>query len=281
VQLAVDIPNFGHWGDPRRVVELARNIEVAGWDGLSMWDHIYVFEGNVVADPWATLGAVAAATDHLTLMTMVTPLPRRRPWQVARQAVTIDHLSGGRLILGVGIGHPPGPELAVFGEETGTRRRAEMLDEGLEIISGLWSGEEFSYRGDHYRLQKVTFAPRPLQHPRIPIWVAATWPNRRPFRRAARWDGVAPLVEDDEIEGGYRPPHPDELEPILAYLAEHRTAAEPIGVTVATHLPPGQQGVERAAAYREAGVTWLRDLWGPWLDEPFEAWLDRVQHGTP
>ncbi len=277
MQLAIDIPNFGHWGDPRRVVELARDIEAAGWDGLSIWDHIYVYSGNVVADPWATLGAVAASTERLTLMTMVTPLPRRRPWQVARQAVTIDHLTGGRFVLGVGIGHPPGPELAVFGEETNARTRGAMLDEALDILTGLWSGEEFDYRGEHYRLKKVTFAPTPLQRPRIPIWVAATWPHRKPFRRAALWDGMAPLVVDPDVE--MRAPEPEELGPMLDYIGEHRTT--PIEVTVATHLPPGEEGIERMEAYRAAGVTWLRDLWGPWLDEPFEPWLDRVRQGTP
>ena len=279
MKLAIDIPNFGHWGDPRQVVALARNIEDAGWDGLSLWDHIYVFEGNVVADPWVTLGAVADATKRLTLMTMVTPLPRRRPWQVAREAVTLDQLSGGRFVLGVGIGHPPGPELATFGQETDPKRRAAMLDEGLDILAGLWSGERFSHDGDFYTIEPVTFAPTPVQQPRIPVWVAATWPNRRPFRRAARWDGVAPLVADPEAE--FRPPEPDELAPILRYVAEHRDTDAPFDVTVSAYLPPGGEGAERAAAYAEAGVTWLRDLWGPWRNEPFEAWLDRVQQGTP
>ncbi len=125
---------------------LAVDAEQAGWDGVFVWDHMVVWSGNLVGDPWILLAAAAAATERIALGPMVTPLPRRRPWKLAREAVTLDQLSGGRLILGVGIGFPPEPEFTAFGEPTEAKVRAEMLDEGLEIITGLWTGRPFGFR---------------------------------------------------------------------------------------------------------------------------------------
>ena len=192
----VDIPNFGPWSDPRHVADFASRIEAAGWDGLSVWDHMLIWSGNEVADPWILLAAAASATEEITLMNLVAPLPRRHPWKLAREAVSVDLLSGGRFVLGVGIGWPTDPEFTAFHQETDLKVRGDMLDEGLEIVAGLWSGKPFSFSGEHYTIDEVTFLPTPLQQPRIPIWVAGMWPNRRPFRRAARWDGVAPIGHD-------------------------------------------------------------------------------------
>ena len=153
MKYGIDIPNFGYWADPRHVAEFAREIEEAGWDGLSIWDHLLLWPGNVVGDPWIALAAAAATTDRISLMMMVTPLPRRRPWKVAREANSLDQLSSGRFILGVGIGYPPEEEFGAFGEPTDDRLRADMLDEGLDVITGLWGGEPFSYEGDHYQLK--------------------------------------------------------------------------------------------------------------------------------
>ena len=129
MKYGIDIPNFGYWADPRHVAEFAREIEDAGWDGLSIWDHLLLWHGNEVGDPWIALAAAAAATERISLMMMVTPLPRRRPWKVAREAVSLDQLSNGRFILGVGIGYPPDEEFGTFGEPTDDRLRADMLDE--------------------------------------------------------------------------------------------------------------------------------------------------------
>jgi alkanesulfonate monooxygenase SsuD/methylene tetrahydromethanopterin reductase-like flavin-dependent oxidoreductase (luciferase family) len=257
MRYAINVPNFGDTGDPAAFLRLAHEAETAGWDGLFVWDHILIGHGSglPISDPWALLSAAAAVTEHITLGPMVTPLPRRRPWVVARQAVTLDHLSGGRALLGVGLGHPPDAEFGAFGDETDARRRAEMLDEGLAILDGLWSGEPFAFTGDHYRLERMVFRPVAVQRPRIPIIVAGYWPNRAPFRRAARWDGVAPLPRDGK-EGV--PLTPSDLRAALAFVGEQR--ADPTGpfeVVVA-----GESPVDRAEArtlidsYADAGATW-------------------------
>ena len=194
MRYAISIPNFGEWADPRTLVGLARDAEASGWDGFFLWDHIRFSATPLpVQDPWVLLAAIATVTERMTIGPMVTPLPRRRPWIVARQAVSLDHLSGGRAMLGVGIGEPIDVELTAFGEEDDVKVRAAMLDEALTILDGLWSGEEFSFTGAHYQLAPMTFLPRPVQRPRIPIIVAGTWPNRGPIRRAVRWDGMHPM----------------------------------------------------------------------------------------
>ncbi|MGB5732309.1 MAG: LLM class flavin-dependent oxidoreductase, partial [Acidimicrobiia bacterium] len=197
MKYAFNIPNFGSYADAAAVADLAAVAEQSGWDGFVVWDHIVIADGMPVGDPWVILTAVAMKTERIMIGPMVTPLPRRRPWVVARQTVTLDHLSGGRLVLGVGIGVPPEEEFGTFGEPTSVRERAERLDEALDVITGMWSGEPFSYDGTHYQVKETTFMPRPLQQPRIPIWVAGTWPNKGPFRRAARFEGVYPLADDN------------------------------------------------------------------------------------
>lgn len=150
--------------DVRTIVDLGQEAEAAGWDGVFVWDGI---DHN---DPWITLAAIAARTERVRLGTMLTPLTRRRPWKVAQETATLDHLSNGRVVLPVGLGAPD-TGFAKYGEETDRKLRAQRLDEGLDILDGLWSGQPFSYHGEHYQLQDVTFAPTPMQSPRIPIWV--------------------------------------------------------------------------------------------------------------
>lgn len=194
-RFGLDFPPFGALADPRAQVEVAVAAEEGGWDGVFLWDHVmYRSPAVEAADPWVGLGAMAAATDRVALGPMVTPLARRRPQIVARQATAIDQLSGGRFVLGVGLGlDSSGRELSAFGEEGDDRARARMLDESMQIINGLWSGETVSHRSAHYTVDEVTFLPRPVQRPRPPIWVAGRWPYRRPLERAARWDGYFPI----------------------------------------------------------------------------------------
>lgn len=265
MRFALDLPNFGPYADPALVVDLAREAEQAGWDGFSLWDHILYFSGNSVADPWVLLTAVAMATERLQLQMMVTPLPRRRPWVVSRQAVTLDHLSGGRFVLGVGIGNPPGPEFAAFGEPADARTRAEMLDESLAILSGMWSGEPFGFTGDHYSIEENEFQPVPLQQPRIPIWIAGTWPNKGPMKRAARWDGCAPLAAED---GGTRFATPAEVVEIHEYLDALRPRPDHYDMAVGVASPDSpDELVELSGRYAAAGTTWLRVM-PPHDDEP-------------
>ena len=192
MKYALYLPNFGTSSDPQLVAELAHEAEQAGWDGFFLSDNILWTDphNQPVGDPWVMLAAIALATSRIRLGTMITPLPRRRPWTVARQATTIDHLSNGRLILGVGIGGDWHGDFSVFGEAADDKSHGELLDEALAIIAGLWSGEPFSFDGAHYQVQNVQFLPRPLQQARIPIWVGGVWPHKKPFRRAAGWDGM-------------------------------------------------------------------------------------------
>jgi alkanesulfonate monooxygenase SsuD/methylene tetrahydromethanopterin reductase-like flavin-dependent oxidoreductase (luciferase family) len=279
MKYAVDIPNFDYWADPRHVAEFARQIEDAGWEGLSIWDHLLVYEENWVGDPWIALAAAAAATERLMLMMMVTPLPRRRPWKVAREAVSLDQLSNGRFILGVGIGFPPQEEFGTFGEETDDRHRADLLDESLDIITGLWTGETFSYQGAHYQISPVAFQPTPEQRPAIPIWVAGMWPNKRPFRRAARFDGLAPIIYRD---GSLEAITGESLREMLHYVREHRTSDDPFDVTVHRPLPPDRgEWPDLLADLEEAGCTWFRDGWDWEGRVSWEDWRSRVLEGPP
>ena len=280
VKYCVDVPNFGMWADPRKFAEFAKQIEDAGWDGISVWDHILVWDGAEVADPWVLLAAAAMATERIRLMTMVTPIPRRHPWKLSRECVSLDLLSEGRLVLGVGIGWPTDPEFTRFNGETDLRTRADMLDEGLEILTGLWTGEPFGFQGEHYQLEESTFLPRPAQQPRIPIWVAAMWPQRRPVRRAARWDGIAPITFDMETNEFF-PPTLEVVGEIADYVAQHRTGDEPFDYAFAGVHRPGEDVRQWHADLADLGVTWWRDCWDPELGVEHEAWLADVRQGPP
>ncbi len=289
MRYAISLPNFVprvHVGevDLHRYVEWARMAETAGWDAFFVWDHLLFWKPDVlyVMDPWVLLAAIASATQRIRFGPMVTPLPRRRPWQVAREAVSLDHLSNGRLILGVGIGAPTESDFAPFGEPDDMRTLAHMLDEGLDVIDGLWSGEPFTFTGQHYQLDEVRFLPTPKQSPRIPIWVAAFWPRKAPLRRAARWDGVYPLklgAGPDEFAAMTT----EDVRDLLAYVREHRTVERPFDVVVAGwtgDLTP-RQAHEHCQPYADAGATWwIEGL--AWFGgvEPKDI-AERIQHGPP
>jgi alkanesulfonate monooxygenase SsuD/methylene tetrahydromethanopterin reductase-like flavin-dependent oxidoreductase (luciferase family) len=249
VHFGLSFPNFGAYAEPATMVELAVTAEDAGWDGFFVWDHIVVSDGMPVADPWVLLGAIGQATGSIRVGPMVAALPRHRPWVVARQAVTVDRLTGGRMTLGVGIGYPPDVEFATFDEPTGDRERADMLDESLSIINAVWSGEPFEFKGEYYSVRRNRFAPKPVQEPGIPIWVAGMLPNLRPFRRAARYDGVFPIRADMEDLT------PTDLAGVARYVEEHRTAEGPFDVVV------GGPFEADLIAMAEAGTTWY--LTGP------------------
>ena len=184
--------NMGACADPLTLGEMARLAEEAGWDGVFLEDYIVYQNRQDIPtfDPWVALAAMAMRTEHIRLGTEVTPLARRRPWKVARETVSLDHLSNGRLILGVGLGSTADIDFAGFGEMLDDRLRAEMLDEALDVLAGLWTGQPFSYQGRYYQVGEVTFLPTPVQRPRIPIWIGGGWPKKGPALRAARWDGA-------------------------------------------------------------------------------------------
>ena len=198
MRFAVDVPNFGDFADPRLFADLARRTEEAGWDGLFVWDHVTHSKQarRQIADPWVLLTAAALATQRIRLGPMITPVPRRRVSKLAREVTTLDRLTGGRMILGVGLGAPVPDEYGTFGEPTDLRLLAAHLDEGLEALNLLWSGEPVTFRGEHVVVDDVAFLPTPVQRPRVPIWVAGIWPAKAPMRRAARWDGAVPILPE-------------------------------------------------------------------------------------
>ena len=281
MRYAVNVPNFEDYGDVRTVAALAADAEAAGWDGFFVWDHLaFVKAWQLrVADPWLLLAGVALATERLRLGPMVTPLARRRPWKLARETVTLDRLSGGRLVLGVGLGEPAADEFGSFGEPTDPKVRAAMLDEGLEVLTRLWSGETVSFSGRHYRVDEVAFQPTPVQRPRIPIWVAGAWPRRGPLRRAARFDGSAPLKLDDQ--GELVPLDAEDVRGLLAVVGGLRQEQGPFDVLVGGISPEDPAAArDQLAELAEAGVTWWQETVDP-RQTDLDAFRRRVRQGPP
>ena len=274
------LPNVREYADPRVLVDLATEAEAAGWDGAFLWDHIAREEDPSVpaTDPWIAVAAMAVRTQRLRLGIMVTPLARRRPWKVAREAVAVDVLSGGRFTLGVGLGGGAQAEFAAFGESADPKVRAERLDEGLAILDGLWSGEPFEFEGTHYRVSSAHFTPPSAQEPRVPIWVAGRWPNRRPFRRAARWDGLFPLFEC--VRPGEMAT-PEQLAEAVSYTRDHRPDADGAFDVALECVSAGEDraaDAALAATYADAGLTWWIEALG-WFRGPLEAMRERVRRG--
>ena len=285
----ISIPAFADFSDPRALAELAHEAEAAGWDGFFIWDAIF-FDPTFhpMADPWVSLAAVALSTQRMRIGTMITPIARRRPWKLARETVSVDQLSNGRLILGIGLGDPVQWDFGFFDETTDPRTRARRLDEGLDVLTGLWKGQPFRYQGEQYKVVKeVTFQPTPVQSPRIPIWVGGWWPNKPPMRRAAHWDGVCPLKKG----GGTLTPV--QWRELLSYIQEHRISTTPFDA-VHSGATPGDnktQAAEMVQPYANAGMTWWiepvdpwRFGWSfevPWAPEATILMRERIQQGPP
>lgn len=250
-RLALSIPNMA---EPAELVELGVQAEASGWDGVFLWDHAHGSPQMPVpvADPWVVLGALAGRTSRVVLGTAITPAARRRPHKLARETVTVDRLSGGRMVLGVGLGEPP-EEYTAYGEPADRRTVAAKLDEALDVLAGLWSGEPFDHRGRHYTVIDAQYLPAPVQQPRIPVWAACIVPHTRPLRRAARWDGV---VLGAIGESGSLDPVPvDAVHRAVAEIDRHRRPdAGPYDVAISHAGIPGD---DEMAAYAEAGVTWV------------------------
>jgi alkanesulfonate monooxygenase SsuD/methylene tetrahydromethanopterin reductase-like flavin-dependent oxidoreductase (luciferase family) len=217
---------FDELAEPRVMAELAARAEARGWDGIFLWDRIiYPPRERPVADVWVTLSAIACSTKTIRLGPMITPLPRRRVQKVARETVTLDRLSDGRMTMGVGLGNAD--DFEPFDEETDPRTRAQLLDQGLDRLTRYWEDE---------------FQPRAVQHPRIPIWVAAQWPHRRPVRRGLRWDGLFPI----DLPG------PEQLEQLAHEARQTRTGdTKPFDLIV--EVSPGTDHEPWAIA----GATWV------------------------
>jgi alkanesulfonate monooxygenase SsuD/methylene tetrahydromethanopterin reductase-like flavin-dependent oxidoreductase (luciferase family) len=274
LQRGLAVPCFAE--DPMELAELGVEAERAGFDGFFLWDHI-VFsntgEGPPIVDPWLVLAVVAARTTRIRLGTMITPVPRRRPWQLAKETTTLDRLSNGRLILGVGIGSPAYGDFGIFHEPADERVRAELLDEGLDILAGLWSGERFSYQGRHFTLDPVRFTPTPVQRPRIPVWVGGVLPAARPIARAARWDGMVPIRFAERAL--VRPSAADLADAGAKIAAARAAAGSPAEFDLVVWAEVAEvpaQVPEIARPYQDSGVTW-------WIEtaKPEPRWWEGVQ----
>jgi len=254
VHYGIAAPNFE---SPGRLIDLAVAAERHGWDGFFLWDHVHR-DGDPpppLADTWITLGAAATQTSRIQLGSWVTPVPRRRPHVLARQVVTVDHLSGGRVILGVGLGSQGAGalgEFARFGENADVRRRAVLLDEGLEAMVGLFSGKRFSFHGSLVNVEKALFLPRPVRG-HLPVWVACEWPHRSPLRRAARYDGVVPIKIVDGEYGFMTPEDVDQLRRVIQSLRAQSPRDDRFEIAVL----PGPRPRASTADFEAAGATWL------------------------
>lgn len=293
MRYGMTMPPIGPFSDPNTLSDLAVEAEQAGWDGFFIWDHnIYFspYEPKVpmhpFVDPWIALAAVAVKTSRVKLGPMITSLARRRPWKVARETVSLDLLSHGRLIMGVGLGAPADLDFGMFGEETDDRLRARKMDEGLAILDGLWTGEPFSFHGEFYNMSEVTFLPKPAQQPRIPVWIGGGWNTPAAARRAAKWDGFFPQKWRHLLSV-------EEWRDIITRTEQHRTSSTPIDY-IQSGRTPGEdpaQAAEIVAPFAEMGLTWWVEHVDPWrfgldwgdfvTEAAAEKMQERIRQGPP
>ena len=267
-------------GDPQSIAALAAEAERAGWDGVFYYDAIAIGEVESY-DPWVVMAAMAMRTERVRIGAIVTPPSRRRPWKLARETMTLDRLSNGRLILPVGLGTLDDAGFANVGEPTEARIRAEMLDESLTILTGLWSGKPFAFEGRHYRFGPMTFRPTPVQRPRIPIWVVGAWPHERSMRRAVRWDGIYVQAQD---ASGKPASGPEPVRDVVGYLRRERpsdlrgTACDVV-VEGTTPADDPVAAATLARAHADAGATWWIEA--DWNNASVDAMRTRIAAGPP
>ncbi|WP_221583432.1 LLM class flavin-dependent oxidoreductase [Microbacterium sp. G2-8] len=280
---------IGSYGSPEQQVHLARECEAHGWDGFFTWDGVSLdagdFDAGATWDPFALLGAAAVVTERIALGAMVFAPPRRRPWELAQQALTVDHLSGGRLVLPVGTGVPFDRAFtSVPGQPIALRDRARALDEVLDWLERSWSTETFAFEGEHVATGDFQFPQAPVNG-RIPVWPVGVWdaerPPRRSLDRALRWDGIVPQVRGESPEDAE--PSPDDITALAGWIAEHRDdASEPFDIIYQGRLDADPAvAADQARAAEEAGVTWwIESWWDPASVTP-EFLLDRARQGPP
>ncbi|SNT51657.1 LLM class flavin-dependent oxidoreductase [Actinacidiphila glaucinigra] len=285
MRFSINIPNFGDFADPRNVATVAAAAEQAGWDGLFVWDHVLHrrHQGRPFGDPWMLLTAASLATSRIRLGALLTPVPRYRPQQLARQVATLDHLSGGRVIFAAGLGGPIEDEYGSFGDAAEPRLLAERLDEGLEVLRRFWTGEPVNHRGRHYEVRDVTLLPATVQQPGPPVWIGGFWPHRAPMRRAARWDGAVPLFET--ARHGHVP-DVEEVHELVGYVRKHRTdeAERPFEFVLGGATSPDPaKARDVIGPLHDAGVTWWDERQvqsDPGLDRLLPV-LRRIEAGPP
>ena len=307
MKYGLDLPNMRQLADPKLLAEVAREAEEAGWDSVFVFDSLYSESWGTAgppptADPWIALAAMAAATERVLLGPMIAPLSRHKPWKLARETVTLDHLSNGRLVLPVGLGFTGDGGYANDGEELDRKTRAEMLDEALAILDGLWSGEPFSFQGEHYNVEEMTFLPKPVQSPRIPVWVVGAWPRPKSMRRAARWDGVLPVLQPKGAvanepspqdvgrelreRGAYLGMAVEQIAEVRDFVAAERDASAPFDIVIEgwSSTSDPRRAAARISEYERAGATWWLESVFSWLFLPphdIERMRHRIRQGPP
>lgn len=292
INYGIVLPNWVVEGDTERLVDYGVAAEEAGWDGVFLADHLAMGgeEGHPdFPDPWITLSGIAARTNDIKLGSWVTPVPRRQPWQLARDLATLDRLSDGRVILGAGLGRSF--DYTTFGEPWEPKTIGDRYDEALDVITGLWTGESFSYDGDHYTVDEAVLRPTPVQKPRIPIVVGAVWPNKKPFQRGARWDGMMPHYRgdgilpaeglDEEQSGDLDVPQRTvDPETEVREMVEYYHGLTEVPGELFLPADPPHASDDWIELCNDLGATWLysRNL------DPEEGWdldMERVRNGPP
>ncbi|MCW3981509.1 MAG: LLM class flavin-dependent oxidoreductase [Candidatus Bathyarchaeota archaeon] len=271
-KFGIYIANHGITSKPQDYVKLAKSGEECGWEGFFLWDHVFLpwAPDHDVLDPWVMLSAIAAQTNEMIMGTTVTPLARRRPMIIAREAITIDRLSSGRFVLGVGLGGSA--ELKALGEEEDPKTRGAMLDESLAILKGLWSGTPFTFEGKHFRIaEPVKFKPGG----NIKIWVGGNWPNKKPFRRAAKYDGIFPLKagSDPSI-------YPQDYREILSYIGKYRESLDSFDLVKSILTVGDKEEDAYIHDFMDMGVNWLLEAFWPARCSLKEI-QKRIERGPP
>jgi alkanesulfonate monooxygenase SsuD/methylene tetrahydromethanopterin reductase-like flavin-dependent oxidoreductase (luciferase family) len=270
------------FGDARTAADLARLAEQASWDGFFVWEPVW---GN---DAWVCLTAAAMTTERIRLGTLLTPISRLRPWKFASETATLDRLSNARVILAVGLGAVD-TGFSEFGEVTERKTRVELMDEGLDILTGLWAGQPFHYKGKHYTIRPTEFQPppAPVQQPRIPIWVVGAWPSEKSMARAARYDGLLPQVVKPG-PGGARTAQqasPDDVRQMKAYMQARHDPETSYDIILDGETPGDQpeKALELTQPWVEAGATWwIESRWGiPHDAEGLNLVRRRIEQGPP
>jgi alkanesulfonate monooxygenase SsuD/methylene tetrahydromethanopterin reductase-like flavin-dependent oxidoreductase (luciferase family) len=266
-------------GDIHEIAAMAAEAEDAGWDGVFYWDGMAIPGADLIYDPWVTLATVAMCTERVRFGAIVTPPARRRPWKLARETMTLDHLSRGRIVLLVGLGALDDPGFGGVGEPTDRRIRAELLDESLEILTRAWSGVPFTYEGKHYQMAEMTFRPLSVQQPRIPIWVVAIWPRPKSVARALHYDGIMPYLAGPD--GGPAAATPDDVRAMVAAAREHKGEGAPFDIILDGTTPTNDAHAarEQVLPLAEAGATWWIE--SNWQNASVASLRQRIAAGPP
>ena len=274
MQYGLDVSITGAYAEVALLADLAALAEASGWDGFFVQDGMLPAQSEPMIDPWLALCAIALTTKRLRIGALMTPLAAYRPWQLARQAVTLDHLSAGRLVFGAGLGFKE-VDFLTIGEDAVARVRAEKLDEGLALLRLLWKGERFTFEGKHYQMREAQLLPTPVQSPSIPIWVAGVWPHRKPMRRAAIFDGL--YIASEQATGD--PLTPADLHEAVVHVRSQRQNHAPLDVAFAG-VTEAATAADVIGPYAQAGATWW--LEGIWVERgSVQAMRERIQRGPP